>query len=101
MVLGFGGYAVYATVIGEYMVIFGHTIEIDAGGLVTFFGYFDTLIWPMIAMGQIVSMRSRAKASLKRVQAFLDAEEDIKNPENAYVLENVSGKITFNHFSFS
>ena len=101
MVLGVGGYAVYATITGEYMVIFGHAVEINAGGLVTFFGYFDTLIWPMIAMGQIVSMRSRAKASLKRVAGFLDAEEDVKNPENAYVLENVSGKITFNHFSFS
>ena len=30
----------------------------------------------------------------------LDQEEDVKNPENAHVLENVSGRITFNNFSF-
>lgn len=101
MVLGFGGYAVYSTIIGENMWLFGHEIILNTGELVTFFGFFDSLIWPMIAMGQIVSMRSRAKASLKRVSQFLDAEEDIKNPENAYVLKDVTGKITFNHFSFS
>lgn len=101
MVLGIGGYAVYATVTGSNMVLFGHTVLLDAGQLVTFFGYFDALIWPMIAMGSIVSMRSRAKASLKRVAEFLDAEEEIKNVDNAYVLENVTGRITFNHFSFS
>jgi ATP-binding cassette subfamily B protein len=54
----------------------------------------------MIAMGQIDAMRSRAKASLKRVAQFLDAPEDIKNPENPIVLENVKGKITFKNFSF-
>ncbi len=100
MILAFGGYAVYSFVSGNPMVIFGHAIELDAGKLVTFVSYFDLLIWPMIAMGQVVAMRSRSKASLKRVAAFLDADEDIKNPENAYVLENVSGKITFNNFTF-
>ena len=100
MCLGIGGWAVYSTLSGNPMVIFNHTVNLDAGDLVTFTGYFDTLIWPLIAMGQIVAMRSRSKASLKRVQAFLDANEDIKNPKNPYVLENVSGKITFNHFSF-
>ena len=100
MCLGIGGWAVYSTLSGNPMVIFNHTVNLDAGDLVTFTGYFDTLIWPLIAMGQIVAMRSRSKASLKRVQAFLDANEDIKNPKNPYVLENVSGRITFNHFSF-
>lgn len=100
LILGFGGYAVYATVTENNMVIFGHTIDMDAGKLVTFVSYFDLLIWPMIAMGQIVAMRSRAKASLKRVAQFLDAPEDIKNPENPIVLENVKGKITFKNFSF-
>ena len=100
MLLGFGGYAVYSCATGTPMIIFGHEINMTAGMLVTFISYFDLLIWPMIAMGQIVAMRSRAKASMKRVAAFLDAPEDIKNPENAYVLENVKGKITFKNFSF-
>ena len=100
MILLIGGWAVYSISTGNPMVIFGHEINIDAGMLITFASYFELLIWPMIAMGQIVAMRSRAKASLKRVANFLDTEEDVKNPENAYVLNNVSGKITFNHFTF-
>ena len=85
MILGFGGYAVYSYATDNPFVIFGHKINMDAGMLVTFTSYFDLLIWPMIAMGQIVAMRSRAKASLKRVANFLDADEDIKNPKDAYV----------------
>lgn len=103
LVLGVGGYAVYSTVTGNPMVFFDHEVLLTAGQLVKFTGYFDALIWPLIAMGQIVAMRSRARASLKRVAKFLDAEEDIVNPLNPYVLgsdSKVLGKITFNHFSF-
>lgn len=100
LLLGFGGYFVYAVSTGTPVVLFGSEVVLTAGKLVEFVGYFDYLIWPLIAMGQIISMRSRAKASLKRITDFLDQEEDVKNPENAHVLENVSGRITFNNFSF-
>ena len=101
MILGFGGWLVYATVAGSPIAIFGHAIELSAGGLVTFLGYFDTLIWPMIALGSLVTMFSRAKASMKRVSAFLDAEEDVKNPANPVVLTDVKGGIEFRRLTFS
>ncbi len=101
LVLGVGGYVVYRYITADAVIIFGHTVELNAGGLVAFISYFDTLIWPLIAMGSIVAMRSRAKTSLKRVASFLDSEEDIKNIDNAYKLENVKGKITFKNLSFS
>lgn len=101
LVLGIGGYFVYRIVTFGSFTLFNHEITLTIGQLMAFYGYFDTLIWPMIAIGQIVSMMARAKASLKRATDFLDQDEDVKNPENAYKLENVSGKITFNHFSFA
>jgi len=101
MLLGFGGYFAYKYAIGETVYLFGRAVELSSGSLVEFVLYFDNLIWPLIAMGQIVSMRSRAKASLKRVSDFLDQDEDIKNPINAHVLEDVKGSIKFNNFSFS
>lgn len=101
LILGLGGYLVYKFSIGAPVVIFGHTVDMSAGGLITFVGYFDTLVWPMIALGQVVSMRSRAKASLKRVTNFLDQEEEIHNPDNAYVLEDVKGNVSFKDFSFA
>lgn len=101
LLMGLGGFFVYKSVTGSPLVVGNHTIDMSAGNLVTFMGYFDTLIWPMMAMGQIVSMRSRAKASLKRIGAYMDQEEEIKNPENAVKLENVEGRVTFKSFSFA
>lgn len=100
IILGAGGYFVYASVSGTPAVIFGHKVELSAGGLVTFLGYFETMIWPMMALGQIISMRSRAKASLKRITSFLD-EEEVRDAEGAEVLENVAGAISFKNFTFS
>ena len=81
--------------------IFGHVITLSAGKLTTFIGYVDTLIWPMIAMGQILQMHSRFKTSSGRIYAFLDQEEEIHNAENAVVLKDCKGKITFKDFSFA
>lgn len=100
LVLGFGGYFVYLTIKGIPLVIFGKEILFSAGNLVTFIGYFDLLIWPMMALGQIFTMRSRAKTSLRRVSNFLDQEEEIKNIENPIVLKGIKGKIEFKNFSF-
>ena len=101
LVLGFGGYVVYRYLSSDAFILFGHEINMNAGELVTFLSLFEILIWPLIAMGSIVAMRSRARTSLKRVVKFLDAEEDVKNPENAHVLTNVEGRITFKNFTFS
>lgn len=101
LILGLGGYFVYRYVTGTPVFVFGHEVDMTAGGLITFVGYFDTLVWPMIALGQVVTMRSRSKASLKRITNFLDQEEEIRNVENAYVLENVQGEIRFDNFSFA
>ena len=99
--IGMGGFFVYRLVTGNPIVLFGHTMDLSAGGLVTFIGYFETLIWPMIAMGQIVTMHSRARASLKRISRFMTEEEEISAPEGAVTLKNIAGKITFRNFSFS
>ena len=101
LMLGFGGYFVYSFISDNPIILFGKAVEMSPGLLIEFIGYFDYLIWPLIAMGQIVSMRSRANASLKRISTFLDQEEDIKTPDGAHVLENVSGNIRFNNYSFA
>ncbi len=97
-VLAFGGYFVYCGFNG--INPFGLDIDLSAPKLIEFVGYLDILIWPMIALGQIVPMRSRSKASLKRVSAYLDTEIRVKSPENAIKLENAKGDIEFRNFSF-
>lgn len=100
LLLGFGGFFVYKTISGNNVRMFGHTIDLSVGSLVTFISYFESLIWPMIALGRIVSMRSRAKTSLSRITRFLNTDVSVKNPENALKLDNVKGKIEFKNFSF-
>ena len=99
--LGFGGWFIYASVTGNPIDIFGFSISLTIGELMEFIGYVDLIIWPMIALGQIVSMRSRAKGSLKRITAFLDTPLDVLNPLNGVKLTNASGKIEFRDFTFT
>ena len=99
-VLIFGGWFAWAMLNAQPVEIFGTEIELTAEKLVTFIGYLDILIWPMIALGQIVPMRSRSKASLKRVSAFLDTPIVVKSPENAVHFDHLNGKIEYRNFSF-
>lgn len=101
IIMGVGGYFVYAYVTNNPVILFGHEVTLKPGQLITYAGYFDLLIWPMMAMGHIIAMRSRAKTSLKRITRFLDEEEEIKDIEGSEDLKDVKGKITFNHFSFT
>ena len=100
LLMGLGGTCVYYYVTGNPVVLFGHSIILTAGKLVTFIGYVDVLIWPMIAMGQILQMFSRFKSSSKRVFDYLDEEEEIHNIDNPVSLDDCKGEISFNHFSF-
>ncbi len=45
-------------------------------------------------------MHARAKTSYKRIARFMDAEEIIKDKENAIELENIKGKIEFRNLTF-
>ncbi len=99
VILGFGGWFVYAAASGNPIVIGGYVVNLETGKLVEFLGYFDTLIWPLIALGQMITMRAKAKASLSRIVKFIDAPEDISDRPDSVDLE-VKGKITFSHFFF-
>lgn len=101
MILGFGAWFVYLNIADAPLAVFGHRIELSPGQLITFVGYFDTLVWPLIALGSLVTMYSRARTSLKRISAYLDEPEEIHSPENAKVLENVRGAVEFRNCTFS
>ena len=100
IVLIFGGWFVYLFNHDSTFVIFGYEEKITAAKLVEFIGYMDILIWPMIALGQVVPMRSRSKASLKRISAFLDSEITVFSPKNAVKLDEVKGNISYRNFNF-
>ena len=63
--------------------MFGISFKFTAKDMVTMLGYFDMIIWPMIALGQIITSYSRSKTSMKRITRFLDAPEDIFDADDA------------------
>ncbi|MBQ7320998.1 MAG: ABC transporter ATP-binding protein [Clostridia bacterium] len=87
VILGYGGYMVWR---GDF----------DAGQLVEFIGYFNSIIWPVMAVSELVEMASRGKASLKRISELLDAPIDVYDREGVDEMENVKGQIEFKHLSF-
>ena len=101
LIIGLGGWFVYCAATGNPAHVFGMDIKITTAELVTFLNYFIILIWPLIALGSVIAMHARAKTSYKRIARFMDAEENIKDKENAVELKDVKGKIEFRNLSFA
>ncbi len=87
VVLGYGGYLVY---VGTF----------NAGQLVEFIGYFTAVVWPIMAVAELIDMASRGKASLKRVSELLDAKQDVIDRENVEELKDIHGDIEFRNLTF-
>lgn len=83
--------------IGGILVIRGN---LTVGELVAFNGYLWLLIWPMRMLGWLTNMLSQSKASQKKIDAILATEPEIRNSENAIVLEDIKGNISFENVTF-
>ncbi len=86
-------------IIGGYFV-FNSEHKFTAGNVTEFVGYFNTIVWPMLAIAQIINLRSRGNASLKRISSLLDEEVEIKDGE-IIKLENIFGNIEIKNLSFT
>ena len=87
VILGYGGYLVYNK-------------SFDAGQLVEFIGYFTSIVWPIMAVSQLIEMRSRGNASLKRIGELLEAKPDVVDAENVSDPDEFVGSIEFCGLTF-
>lgn len=89
IILGYGGYLVYR---GAF----------NAGQLVEYIGYFTAMVWPVMAVSQLIEMYSRGRASLNRIGELLDAKQDVADRPDVEALasETIEGKIEFRHLTF-
>jgi len=87
VILGYGGYLVHEKVF-------------NAGQLMEFIGYFNAIIWPVMAVSELIDMGSRGKASLKRVSELLDAPVTVVDRPGVEELEQVRGGIEFRNLTF-
>jgi ATP-binding cassette subfamily B multidrug efflux pump len=84
---------------GGDMVIDG---EIDLGTLIAFMIYLGMLMWPMIALGWVVSLYQRGTASLRRIKGIFDVQPQVIDPpaERAQHLPS-PGTLEMRHLTFS
>ena len=87
VILGYGGYLVYMD-------------RFSAGQLVEFISYFTSVVWPIMAVSELIDMTSRGRASLNRIGELLDAEVNVADREGVTELNNVQGDIEFRNLSF-
>ena len=87
IILGYGGFLVHEKVL-------------NAGQLLEFAGYFNSVIWPIMAVSELIDMSSRGRASLARVGELLDAEVVVKDRPGVQELKNPKGSIEFKNLTF-
>jgi len=69
--------------------------SITIGGFVLFNTYMGMLVWPMIALGWVVNLMQRGRASLERFNEVLQARPSIAAPANPHPLTGARGEIRF------
>ncbi len=87
VIIGYGGYLVYNNFF-------------DAGQLVEFIGYFNAIIWPVMAISELIGMHAQGKASLKRISELLDAKPDVFD-KDVEKIDEIRGDIEFRSLDFT
>ena len=87
IILGYGSYLVKQDIF-------------DAGQLVEFIGYFTAIIWPIMAVSELIDMTSRGRASVKRVSELLDARVTVCDRVGVKSVGKLRGEITAKNLTF-
>ena len=88
IILGVGGYFAY---IGTF----------TSGDLIEFIGYFNLIVWPIMAVSRLIEMSSRGKASLGRISDLLNTPVDVKDgPNLRHDVTKLNGTIEFKNLTF-
>ncbi len=83
---------------GGQMVMVG---ALTLGELVAFNAYLILLAQPVQDLGFVVNSAGEAIAGGQRIFEILDLDEEIKSPPDAIVAPTLTGRVAFDHVSFS
>ena len=93
-----GGVLIYQAQTGNIVTNF------TPGNLVTFNAYFGSLIWPVMAVGDLINLRGQSKASEKRISELLDEKVEINDLLVEYHdidPSTIKGEIEYRNLSFN
>ena len=78
-------------------------LDLTLGNLITFNSLLGALVWPLMAIGDLINLRGQSKAAEKRIAELLDQEVEI-NDEKVHDFHlkpsEVVGEIEFKHLTF-
>lgn len=77
------------------------TLAITPGDFVAFISYLGLLTWPMMAMGWVINLIQRGRASLDRINKILSMKPDIDDAIDAKSIKQIKNSIVFENVSFS
>jgi ATP-binding cassette subfamily B protein len=89
---------VVAILIGGRYTLAG---DMTLGRFVAFNVYIGSLVWPMIALGDCITIISQGLASLNRIHEIMDEEPDITDPEDPDPVETFTGRISLRDVTFA
>lgn len=75
--------------------------QITLGDFVAFNSYLGMLVWPIAALGWIMSIFQRGKVSLGRINAIMDEKPGIMDSAAMSRITGISGKIELKNLTFS
>jgi ATP-binding cassette subfamily B multidrug efflux pump len=88
-----------------YSVLIDNSFFLDniktSGDVVTFSGYYDALIWPMIAGGLLINDISRGRGSYRRIAEILSSKADVIDDPKATEKGILRGDIEFRDLTFN
>ncbi len=87
VIFGYGGYLVYQ---GKF----------NAGQIMEFYAYFGYIVYPVMAVSDLIDTTSRCRASVQRVGVLLEAEPDVTDAEDAQNISDIQGDIELKNLTF-
>ena len=74
---------------------------ITPGDFVAFISYLGLLTWPMMALGWVINLLQRGRASLDRINKILETQPEITDLPDARPCPTTRGHIAFDRVTFS
>lgn len=83
---------------GGSLVIYG---RISLGDFIAFNMYLGMLTWPMMAVGWVINMLQRGRASIERLRVIFNEQPEIVDAPDAVPLDTLTGRIEIRGLTFT
>lgn len=93
--------SIFIIILGYGSFLVNGKVNFSIGDLSRFISYFTSLIWPMMAIAQLINIRAQSKASLKRINQLLDQKPEIVDSTDVVQDAILVGNIRFQDLTFT